>query len=102
MAGKFSSASRDSRAEEDKTKKWWIKNVQDQEGVDQDFARPTRSAGIDESRVQDQEVDRLIKKQGPRSNVYTDAQVGDAGDLFKSLWIIILQPQVNFSMCVSL
>ena len=33
---------------------------QDQEEVDQDFARP-RSAGIDESRVQDQEVDRLIK-----------------------------------------
>ena len=60
MAGKFSSGcdTQDSRAEEDKTKKRWIKNVQDQEEVDQDF---TRSAGIDESRVQDQEVDRLIK-----------------------------------------
>ena len=43
-----------------------------------------------------------IKKQDPRSNHYTDAQVGDAEGLFESLWIIILQPQVNLSIRVSL
>ena len=44
-----------------------------------------------------------IKKQDPRSNHHTDAQVGDAEGLFKSLWrIIILQPQVNLSICLSL
>ena len=74
------------RAEEDKTKKKWIKTAQDQEEVDrwiktkkkwsQDCARPRRS------------VDRWMKIQDTRSNHYTDAQVGDAeGLLLKSLWI---------------
>ena len=71
---------------------------QDKEEVDQDCARPRLKKWIDGSRVKDQEkVD-----QDPRSSHYTDAQVGDAEGLFKSLRIIILQPQVNPSICVSL
>ena len=53
--------------------------------------RKTKKKWIDgsrDSRLQDQEVDRWIKIQeskDPRSNHYTDAQVGDTEGLFKSL-----------------
>ena len=71
-----------------RTKKKLIKILQDQKEVDQDFAD------------QEERWDRWIKSARPRKS--TDAQVGDAEGLFKSLWIIILQPQVNLSMRVSL
>ena len=46
--------------------------------------RKTKKKWIDGSRLQDQDS----RKQDPRSNHYTDAQVGDAEGLFKSLkWI---------------
>ena len=106
------------RAEEDKTKMKWIKTAQDQEEVDRWIKT---KKGIDGSRFKKArpkkqslyqcpgwgrrrslQVTTWKRKQDPRSNHYTDAQVGDAEGLFKSLWIIILQPQVNLSMRVSL
>ena len=87
-----------------KTKKKWIdgSRVQDQEEVGIDGQDP-RSNHYTDAQVGDAEglfKSLWIKTQ--RSNHYTDAQVGDAEGLFKSLWIIILPPQVNLSICLSL
>ena len=84
---------RHSRDEEHKTKKKLIKTLQDHN--DWIKSGKTKKKWIDGSRFQE--------TRDPRSNIYTDCQVGDAECLFlQSVWIIILQPQVNLSMSVSL
>ena len=115
-----------SRTEENKTKKKWIDGsrfkkarsnhytdaqVGDAEGLFKSLKWIYRWIKIQESKTQEaitilmpslgwghRRSLQVTMDQDPRSNVYTDAQVGDAEGLFKSLWIIIPQPQVYLSI----